>query len=321
MAGIPGLTQTATGNAQEFKNMRDAFSDPTVPQAIKEKIDAYKLARETDTKSALEELKADQEKQGLGMEKAEARTKAREEKLGKREAELPGLAFFQAGLAIMGGESPHALVNIGKGGGVGAKVYAEGLDKLEASREKLDESFDKIDMFRQNRADMNAKEVRAAKKDIRATQTEAEKMYLDVLVKDGEMNRADARTAFTVTAENRSKMYDINARERLGLAQIQGHVQAAQLASPLNMYQQLGVAPEGSPLRKGFELAKEADKIPMLYKSYTSQASDPMRGGEFMAKYPTFDVYLAGMGGASGGGGSFVAPPANAPVLRAPGQR
>jgi len=328
MAGIPGLTQTASGTAQEFQNMREQFGQPAVPQAVQNKIDAYKLARETDTKAALEELKADQAKQGLGMEKAEERAKAREGKLSKREAELPGLAIFQAGLAIMSGESPHGLVNIGKGAGAGVKAYTEGLDKLEASREKLDEAFDKVDMFRQNRADMNAKEIRAAQKDIRATKTEAEKLGLDALIEDGKMNRADARVAFGTMSENRAKMYDINSRERMGLAQISAQeriaakqAETARLGSPLHMYQQLGNATEGSPLLKGFGLFKEADKIPMLYKAYTSQAADPLRGGEFMARYPTFDVYMAGMGGAGAGGSGFVAPPANAPVLRAPGQR
>jgi hypothetical protein len=326
MADIPGLTQTATGTAKEFQNMRDQFGEPTVSQAVQNKIGTYTLARETDAKAALDEIKADQAKQGLGMEAVEKRTKERGEKLSKREADLPGLAIFQAGLAIMSGESPHGLVNIGKGAGVGAKAYTEGLDKLEASREKLDEAFDKIDMFRQNRADMNAKEVRAAQKDIRATRTEAEKLGLDALQKDGDMNRADSRVAFGVMSENRAKMYDINARERMGLAQISAQeriaakqAETARLSSPLHMYQQLGNEPEGSPLLKGFGLFKEADKVPMLYKAYTSQAADPLKGGEFMARYPTFAVYMAGMGGA--GGSSFVAPPANAPVLRAPGQR
>jgi len=326
MAGIPGLTQTATGTAQEFQNMRDQFGEPTVSQAVQNKIGTYTLARETDTKAALEELKADQAKQGVGMETAEKRAKERGEKLSKREADLPGLAIFQAGLAIMSGESPHGLVNIGKGAGVGAKVYTEGLDKLEASRDKLDETFDKIELFRQNRADMNAKEIRAAQKDIRATKTEAEKLGLDALQKEGDMNRADARVAFGTMSENRAKMYDINSRERMGLAQISAQeriaakqAETARLSSPLHMYQQLGNEPEGSPLLKGFGLFKEADKVPMLYKAYTSQAADPLKGGEFMARYPTFAVYMAGMGGA--GGSSFVAPPANAPVLRAPGQR
>lgn len=326
MAGIPGLTQTATGTAQEFQNMREQFGQPTVSQAVKDQISEYKKAREADTTAALEELKADQAKQGVGMETAEKRAKERGEKLSKREADLPGLAIFQAGLAIMSGESPHGLVNIGKGAGVGAKVYTEGLDKLEASRDKLDETFDKIELFRQNRADMNAKEIRAAQKDIRATKTEAEKLGLDALQKEGDMNRADARVAFGTMSENRAKMYDINSRERMGLAQISAQeriaakqAETARLSSPLHMYQQLGNEPEGSPLLKGFGLFKEADKVPMLYKAYTSQAADPLKGGEFMARYPTFAVYMAGMGGA--GGSSFVAPPANAPVLRAPGQR
>lgn len=220
LAGIPGLTQTASGTAQELQAMRDQFGQPTVPQAVKDQISEYQKAREADTQAALEELKADQAKQGLGMEKAEERAKARETKLGKREAELPGLAIFQAGLAIMSGESPHGLVNIGKGAGAGVKAYTEGLDKLEASREKLDEAFDKIDMFRQNRADMNAKEIRAAQKDIRATRTEAEKLGLDALVKEGEMNRSDARAAFGVMAENRAKTYQVTANYDLGIKQI-----------------------------------------------------------------------------------------------------
>lgn len=220
LAGIPGLTQTASGTAQELQAMRDQFGQPTVSQAVKDQISEYQKTREADAQAALEELKADQAKQGMGMEKAEERVKAREGKLSKREAELPGLAIFQAGLAIMSGESPHGLVNIGKGAGVGAKVYAEGLDKLEASREKLDEAFDKIDMFRQNRADMNAKEIRAAQKDIRATKTEAEKLGLDALVKEGDMNRADARAAFGVMAENRAKTYQVTANYDLGIKQI-----------------------------------------------------------------------------------------------------
>ena len=227
MTGIPGLTQTATGTAQEFQNMRDQFGQPTVSQAVKDQINTYRQAREEDTQAALKELKADQEKQGLGMEAAEKRTKERGEKLSKREADLPGLAIFQAGLAIMGGESPYALTNMGKGAGLGLKMYTEGLDKLEASREKLDESFDKIEMFRQNRADMNAKEVRAAQKDIRATKTEAEKLGLDALVKEGDMNRADARAAFGVMSENRAKMYGFNVQERLGLAQISAQKEIA----------------------------------------------------------------------------------------------
>lgn len=220
MAGIPGLTQTATGMAQEFQNAKDQFGAPTVPYAIQQKIDAFQKKREEEAKGGLKDLQEDQAKQGLGMEAAEKRTKERGEKLNKREADLPGLAIFQAGLAIMGGESPYALTNMGKGAGIGLKAYTEGLDKLEASREKLDESFDKIELFRQNRADMNAKEIRAAKKEIRATQVEAEKMGLDALMKDTDIKAADARIAFTALMGSREKMYDITSRERLGLAGI-----------------------------------------------------------------------------------------------------
>jgi hypothetical protein len=123
-------------------------------------------------------------------------------------------------MAIMAGESPYALTNIGRGAGVGMKSYTAGLEKLQEARDKLDESFDKIEQFRMNRADMNAREVRAAKKDIRATRSEADRLGLEALMKEGEMNRADARTGFQVLANNRAETYKVAANYDLGLQQI-----------------------------------------------------------------------------------------------------
>jgi hypothetical protein len=220
LAAIPGLTTTATGTAQELQAMRDQFGQPTVPQSQLDAIEKYRSGKEADLKAGLAELEADITKQGPGMEGAEARAKAREEKLTKREGDLVGASIFEAGMAIMAGESPYALTNIGRGAGIGMKSYTAGLEKLQEARDKLDESFDKIEQFRMNRADMNAREVRAAKKDIRATRSEADRLGLEALMKEGEMNRADARTGFQVLANNRAETYRVAANYDLGLQQI-----------------------------------------------------------------------------------------------------
>lgn len=220
LAAIPGLTTTATGTAQEMLAMRDQFGQPSVPQAQLDAIEKYRKSKEDAAKADLEELQAEHARQGLGMEGAEARAKARGEKLTKREGDLAGMSIMEAGLAIMSGSSPFALQNIGAGAQVGLKSYSAGLDKLQEARDKLDESFDKIEQFRMNRADMNAREVRAAKKDIRATRSEADRLGLEALMKEGEMNRADARTGFQVLANNRAETYRVAANYDLGLQQI-----------------------------------------------------------------------------------------------------
>lgn len=227
LTATPALTTTATGTIQELQAMQDQLGQPTVPQAQLDAIEKYRSGKEADLKAGLAELEADQAKQGLGMEGAETRAKAREAKLTAREGDLAGMALFEAGMAIMAGESPYALTNIGKGAGIGMKSYTAGLEKLQESRDKLDESFDKIEQFRMNRADMNAREVRAAKKDIRATQAEADRLGLDALMKDFDMKRADARAGFQVLAQNRATMYEVASREKLGLAQIQAHKDVA----------------------------------------------------------------------------------------------
>jgi hypothetical protein len=66
----------------------------------------------------------------------------------------------------MAGDSPHAMVNIGKGAQVGTKKYAEIQDKVEGARDKIDDAKMKIEEFRRNEANMNARELRLAKRDV-----------------------------------------------------------------------------------------------------------------------------------------------------------
>lgn len=223
LTAIPALTQTGTGTMSELQAMREQMGGPSLTYAQQQGIKDLETASRESKEAGLKELEADIAARGPGMTGAEKRATERGERLDKRELELPGLAMFEAGMAMMAGESPFALVNIGKGAGIGMKSYTAGLEKLQESRDKLDESFDKIEQFRENRADMNAKEVRAAKADIRQTQVEAKRLAYDALSKNGEMDRQDVRAAFDTMQRNRATMYEVASRERLGIAQIQAH--------------------------------------------------------------------------------------------------
>ena len=129
----------------------------------------------------------------------------REERANKQEASIaesaernPYLSLMEAGFAMMAGDSPYALKNIGVGALVGTKAYKEGLDKIEIAKTKLSETRDKIEDYRINRDDLTAKERRAFKTDIRNTELEGDKNLIAGLALA--FNRKDAQVAADMLA-------------------------------------------------------------------------------------------------------------------------
>ena len=112
------------------------------------------------------ELEQQFEKQGLAFKDTLEKLTSKEARVKTMEDNQLGMSMFEAGLAMMAGESPYAMVNIGKGAQVGTKKYAEIQDKVEGARDKIDDAKMKIEEFRRNEANMNARELRAAQRDI-----------------------------------------------------------------------------------------------------------------------------------------------------------
>ena len=116
--------------------------------------------------NAKAEMEKQFEKQGLAFTDTLNKLTSKEKRVQTMEDNQLGVSMFEAGLAMMAGESPHAMVNIGKGAQVGTKKYAEIQDKVEGARDKIDEMKMKIEEFRRNEANMNSRELRAAQRDI-----------------------------------------------------------------------------------------------------------------------------------------------------------
>jgi uncharacterized phage infection (PIP) family protein YhgE len=122
-----------------------------------------------DRREGIAKLKADQAEELTGM------FSGREERLGKKEAELgkekgkvEGLALLEAGLAMMQSKG-RGLAGIAQGAGVGLKAYSAGIDKIKSGQEKIDEARDRMEELRQNKASMNKSEVRTEEQGIRDT--------------------------------------------------------------------------------------------------------------------------------------------------------
>jgi hypothetical protein len=92
----------------------------------------------------------------------EGRIEERAKELEKSKDTNTGLAFLEAGLAIM--STPGSLgTAIGKGAREGTAKYAAGIEKLRSAKEKLDEARDRIEELKLNRDEMSAKEIMEAK--------------------------------------------------------------------------------------------------------------------------------------------------------------
>jgi len=123
---------------------------------------------------------------------------------------------MEAGFAMMAGDSPYAMVNIGKGAMVGTKAYKEGLDKIEIAKTKLTETRDKIEDYRINREDLNTKERRAAKADIRNTELAGDKNLIEGIALAS--NRRDAEVAAALKAHQESYNNAVTNKTKVAVA-------------------------------------------------------------------------------------------------------
>jgi hypothetical protein len=155
--------------------------------------------------------------------------KGREERIGKREAELgkqkdsnTGMAFLEAGLAMMQSKG-RGLAGIAEGAGVGLKQYSSGLKDLKAAQEKLDDARDRTDELKQNQSTMDKSAVRAANKDIRDASMAGQQSLIDARMKIYGENKADARAA--VTSDMAVSQAALDRQNRIQVASMPGDQQ------------------------------------------------------------------------------------------------
>jgi hypothetical protein len=269
------------------------------PEQAKEQ--AGEFADFGEARTALKKAESDQESQGArlrtmladGLPKTPA-MEGLEKLLDKQDAETggekdkaAGLALLSAGLAIAGGSSRFALQNL-KEAIPAVTQYGDALKDIKKMERENMKMRGEIEQAR-----------RAESRDDTKLKLQLEEKIGDRQDKINELGIGLTSKIAGTTAEVASKLWStsFDAANREKVAGIQA---GAQANAQLNLYKQLGAAPEGSPLLKGFERYKQEGAEPRMYSEYVKLASDPMKGEDFLKKYPNFDVYKAGMGGGQG---------------------
>jgi hypothetical protein len=181
-ASIPSISTAFDLNPEKYKieapqlaaatpkDMADRLAAAMGPDPTKSPLagqqEALNKANVTARENAAKDLEQQFQKQGLAFKDTLEKLTSKEARVQKMEDKQLGMSMFEAGLAMMAGDSPYAMVNIGKGAQVGTKKYMEIQDKVESARDKIDDAKMKIEEFRRNEANMNARELRAARKEV-----------------------------------------------------------------------------------------------------------------------------------------------------------
>lgn len=211
--GLPGLITTPEGMQKALGSMQ-ANIKPQVPEVLSQSIKDIQAAEEAQANKNVADIEAEQKARGPALKEFEARVKEKEGRLSKQEEMQGPLALLQAGFAIMSGTSPFAFANIGAGAQVGLKSYVEGAEKLEAARDKLADSYGKIEEVRRNESRMDAKELRDARNAALKPAIDAKKLAFSALEKDWGLSRQEASKGLEAIMANQRSIYEQGEQTR-----------------------------------------------------------------------------------------------------------
>jgi hypothetical protein len=272
-AGGPSAAPAAP--APSYMDQAKTLYDKTRPQV--EGLEALAAQR-----------KATMEKMGVTGEAGEAQKQAYEkeaEQAADDKKEMLYMAMIKGGLAAAAGTSQHAIKNIAEGFGIGVDDAAKGLKELKQAEKERSKGLAAIEEARRAEKRGDTKDAMAAVEKQKEHQANYDMHY---------MQSQATLLGHQIGAGATVEAAKIHKEAALATA---GAGQRAQL----EMFEKLGAAAPGSNLRKGFELSKQEGQEPRMYAEYVKMANDPMKGEEFMRKYPTFDVFMAGKGGGGAG--------------------
>jgi len=314
--GIQTLV-TKDATVQDIVNARKdiAFLQDPVVDPLKAERQALVDERNKNAEAELTGFKERMAKQGDPYAKQEERANKQEASIAESEERSPYLALMEAGFAAMAGDSPYAMVNLGKGALAGTKTYREGLAQLEKAKEKLSETRDRIDGLRLIRSDLNDKEERDIKRDINKTALEGKTIMFSALEKLTGENKAqiestlnifmNAETARRLAERNseleryrqgeETKRAELNARTQTGIAAANRDMQktiAEMLPGDSRAAMLLGTGKtDQERLESGLQKAQEISGNPKLiieaytkhFKEMTEALKTPMSAEEFAA--------------------------------------
>lgn len=280
--------QTADDMVQQYQTLMTKLKADDPAAAQRAELAALIEGR---GRADLEELVKTQKSGAERLKGREERYAAQEAKLAKSADTNTGLALLMAAGAVLEGRG------LGQGLARAAKVaipqYQEGLAKMQAAQERINEGRDRLEELRQNYDDLNAKEIRAAKRQIHDDLITAKKLGIDGIMAAQGVKEKQAATIFDGLVRN--QITDLAGQYSVSAAAARGSetsdIRLAQLAT--NIRTKANEAADKQylqgPARAQFieaEIAKYAQSVPGLaeYMGVTGGGGVPLPQGVTVRK-------------------------------------
>jgi hypothetical protein len=231
----------------------------------------------------------------------EGRLAEREADIGKQKETNTGLAFLNAGLAIM--STPGGLASaIGKGAQVGTAQFAAGLDKIRSAQERLGEARDRLDDLKLNREETTAKELRAAENNYRRVGVEAQKRTIDGVRQAAGVNEARAKDIYSKTVDMTKTVYEQEQANRRNDRAV-----AASNRTPAEIQMVERIMKEKNiPFSEALASLTATKREPVSQEKLRGDWLDMAKRMQIQADYPnikTFEDYMTVFGGGTGSAG------------------
>lgn len=285
-AGLPGLSDL-TALRQRISDKQD-FKDPAAAGLLE--LEARERANAAADKTAIER---DAERFKDAYKGRESRLAEREADIGKQKDSNMGLAFLNAGLAIM--STPGGLATaIGKGAQVGTAQFAAGLDKIRSAQERLGEARDRLDDLKLNREESTAKEIRAAERNYRDVSVNAQKRTIDGIRMAADVNEKRASDIYSKTVDMTKTVYEqqqANARNAATVAA------ANRTPAEIQVVERI-MAEKKIPFSEALAFLSSTKREPQSLEKYKSEWA---KDAYLQTKYPNVNDYITMMTGSAGG--------------------
>jgi hypothetical protein len=220
--------------------------------------------------------------------------KGRKERLDSREGDIQkmkdqslGLAFLQAGAAMMTTRGGLGSA-IGAGVDTGTKQYALGLDKVRSAQEKLSDARDRLEDIENNRNEMSARELNKARNEVKNVGIGARE---DMLKANMQMYGVNRETALKMV-DNQIKVGIMQTEQAGANARTQMQVGAQRDTPDRLVFDQLVKANQGDAVKAAEALQKmKAEKFNM-YEAYSKYLTG-FAGKETLTPPLDFDQFAS----------------------------
>lgn len=201
--------------ADFVKALESAMPKDPIASPLDARQEALNKANLATRQNAKAEAEKQFKEQGLAFTDTLNKLTSKEKRVQTMEDNQLGMSMLEAGLNMMAGESPYAMVNIGKGAQAGTKKYMEIQNQVESYRDKIDETKMKIEEYRRNEANMNARELRGLQRDIDDSVSSGAQAMINLAREQYGLNKQQAISF--VSNSMQIQQFNVNQKNQIGI--------------------------------------------------------------------------------------------------------